>query len=80
MTKQIAVRLPEELVDQIDALIAEGATASRAAFVESALEREFRRRLYEREVEILKAIPVGEDPDGLDALAEWGARQPTGLD
>ncbi len=80
MTKQIAVRLPEELVDQMDALIESGDASSRAAFVQSALEREFRRRLYERDVVILKAIPAGEDPDDLDAMARWSARQPLDTD
>lgn len=80
MTKQIAVRLPEELVDQMDALIESGDASSRAAFVQSALEREFRRRLYERDVEILMALQASGEKDEFDEMAAWGARRPRGID
>jgi Arc/MetJ-type ribon-helix-helix transcriptional regulator len=80
MSRQIAVRLPDDMVERIDALIADGATPSRAAFVESALEREFRRRIYEAEAETLVALKASGEPDEFEALAEWGARQPTALD
>lgn len=79
MSKQIAVRLPDEMVAKIDALVAEGAVTSRAMLVESALEREFRRRLYEHEIEIFDAI-AADDPDDLDGLARWSARRPLDLD
>lgn len=55
MTTQIAVRLPEELVDELDTLIAAGLDTSRASVVEEALRRELRRRLWEREVQRLVA-------------------------
>lgn len=80
MSKQIAVRLPDQLVDQIDALIAEGAVASRASLVERALEREFRRRLYEREIQVLTALQESGEPDEFEELARWGSRQPIDLD
>ena len=73
MSKQIAVRLPEHMVEQIDTLVSDGAVPSRAALVQSALERELRRRIYEHEVETLLALKAAEEPD---ELAEWGARRP----
>ncbi|KGN34245.1 hypothetical protein N802_12840 [Knoellia sinensis KCTC 19936] len=73
MSTQISVRLNDRVVAELDALVASGAAKSRAELVESALERELRRRLYEREVEMLmaqKASGVPEDDD-LAGLAEW---------
>jgi len=67
MSKQIAVRLPEEIVDFVDGLVAEGKARSRAAVVNRALERERRRAVAARDVAILSR--VGDDPD-LDGLAE----------
>jgi Arc/MetJ-type ribon-helix-helix transcriptional regulator len=43
MSKQIAVRLPDELVAFVDEVIESGAEPSRAAVVARALERERRR-------------------------------------
>lgn len=40
MSRQIAVRLPEDLVDFVDRLVAGGAAKSRAAVVSRALQRE----------------------------------------
>jgi Arc/MetJ-type ribon-helix-helix transcriptional regulator len=37
-TEQIAVRLPEELLSELDALVASGAYASRAAAVRAGVE------------------------------------------
>lgn len=68
MSIQITVRLDEGLVANLDAVIASGGAKSRAAVIESALEAEFRRRLYQREIDILRAQPS--DPD-MDALAAW---------
>lgn len=77
MSKQIAVRLPDELVDFVDEAVRSGAGRSRAAVVTLALERERRRALAERDAEILAA--TGEDPE-LAGLAEYAAALPTGLD
>lgn len=81
MSKQIAVRLPDEMVERIDGLVAEGEVPSRAALVTSALEREFRRRLAEQDARILAALPPGESayPD-LDGLAKWTVRNFPPLD
>ena len=66
MSKQIAVRLPEELVDFVDSVVKAGTQQSRAAVVIRALERERRRAIAARDAEILAA--AGPDAD-LDALA-----------
>lgn len=65
MSTQISVRLDDRLVAQLDALVTSGAARSRAAILESALERELRARLYAREAEILAA--AAPDPE----LDEW---------
>lgn len=73
MSTQISVRINDRVVSELDALVASGAAKSRAELVESALERELRRRLYAKEVEELiarKASGVPEDDD-LAGLAEW---------
>jgi Arc/MetJ-type ribon-helix-helix transcriptional regulator len=61
MSKQIAVRLSDELVDFVDVLVESGAGRSRAAVVTKALERERRRMLAARDAEILAS--EGPDPD-----------------
>jgi Arc/MetJ-type ribon-helix-helix transcriptional regulator len=73
MSTQIAVRLPEELVEFIDRLVADGRAPSRAAVVSQALQRERRRELAARDAAILAAD--GEEDD-LDALAQHAARTP----
>jgi len=64
MTKQIAVRLPDELVSFIDSVVQEGGAASRADLVFRALERERRRFLAERDIALL----TGGAPDDLDGI------------
>jgi Arc/MetJ-type ribon-helix-helix transcriptional regulator len=70
MSKQIAVRLPDELVDFVDEIVLAGAGRSRAAVVTQALERERRRVCAERDAEILAR--TGQDPE-LVALARHTA-------
>jgi Arc/MetJ-type ribon-helix-helix transcriptional regulator len=70
MSKQIAVRLPDDLVDFVDEAVASGTTRSRASMVAQALERERRRAAAERDAEILAR--TGPDPD-LAGLAEHAA-------
>ena len=70
MSKQIAVRLSDDLVDFVDEQVRSGAGRSRAAVVTRALERERRRVIAARDVEILAAS--GPDPD-LAGLAEYAA-------
>lgn len=76
MSKQIAVRLPDELVDFVDGVVDGGAERSRAAVVTRALERERRRANAERDARILAAS--GPDPE-LAGLAEHAARLPSDL-
>ena len=73
MSTQIAVRLPEELVEFIDRLVADGRASSRAAVVSQALQRERRREVAARDAAILAA---GGEDDDLDALAQHVARTP----
>jgi Arc/MetJ-type ribon-helix-helix transcriptional regulator len=70
MSKQIAVRLPDELVDFVDQAVNAGTERSRAAFVARALERERRRLIAARDAQILAG--AGADPD-LHKLAEHAA-------
>ena len=71
MTTQIAVRLPDPVVEFLDQEVAAGRVSSRAALVASALEREMRRLLAERDVAILQREGAG---DELDDLVAWTAR------
>ena len=71
MSKQIAVRLPDELVDFLDELVASGDEASRASIVTRSLKREKRRLGALKDVEILTRL--GEDPE-LVAFAEYSSR------
>jgi Arc/MetJ-type ribon-helix-helix transcriptional regulator len=73
VSTQIAVRLPEELVEFIDRLVADGRAPSRAAVVSQALQRERRRELAARDAAILASHARDED---MDALADHAARTP----
>ncbi|WBQ02563.1 ribbon-helix-helix domain-containing protein [Kribbella sp. CA-293567] len=71
MSKQITVRLPDELVEFMDRLVDDNKASSRASVVARAMERERRRELAERDAAILEAhsLAAREDPDDLDGLA-----------
>ncbi len=71
MSVQIAVRLPESMVEFLDRLVAEGQASSRASVVERALAREFRRLIAARDAAIL--AEAGADAD-MDSLADYAAR------
>jgi Arc/MetJ-type ribon-helix-helix transcriptional regulator len=73
MSKQIAVRLADDLVEFVDEVVGSGKQRSRAAVVARALERERRRTVAARDAEILAAR--GPDPE-LAGLAEHAARIP----
>jgi Arc/MetJ-type ribon-helix-helix transcriptional regulator len=79
MSRQIAVRLPDDLVAFMDNLVAQGSDKSRAAVVTRALERERRRALGARDVEILSRIGTDDDDDDMERLAEYAARLPINL-
>jgi Arc/MetJ-type ribon-helix-helix transcriptional regulator len=67
VSKQIAVRLPEEVVDFIDKEVHLRHSESRASFVLKALERERRRLIAARDAEILAKRTIADDD--FDALA-----------
>jgi Arc/MetJ-type ribon-helix-helix transcriptional regulator len=77
MSTQIAVRLPDSMVEFLDRLVAEGRAPSRASVVERALAREFRRQIAARDAAILAAADV--DPD-MDSLADYAARARQDID
>lgn len=68
MSTQIAVRLPDQVVDFLDRVVAEGTAPSRAAVVTAALEREKRRLAAERDAAILRQEGPADD---LDPLVDW---------
>ena len=70
MSKQIAVRLSDDLVEFVDGVVGSGRERSRAAVVSRALERERRRAIAERDAAILAR--TGPDAE-LAGLAEFGA-------
>jgi Arc/MetJ-type ribon-helix-helix transcriptional regulator len=76
MSKQIAVRLSDELVEFVDGVVESGGESSRAAVVTRALERERRRAIAARDAEILGQ--TGPDPE-LAGLAEHAAGLPSPL-
>lgn len=73
MSKQIAVRLPEDIVEFVDGLIRDGKAGSRAIVVTRALERERRRSIAARDAIILAG--AGPDAD-MDSLADHVANAP----
>ena len=74
MSTQIAVRLPDSMVEFLDRLVAEGQAPSRASVVERALAREFRRQIAARDAAILAAADP--DDDDMNDLASYAARAP----
>lgn len=73
MSKQITVRLPDEQVAFIDALVAAGDATSRADVVARAVERERRRIVALRDVAILAGT---RDESDLADLARYSAGLP----
>lgn len=76
MSKQIAVRLPEDLVEYLDGQVRVGAASSRAVAVARALGRERRRTRAAQDLAVLLGERDDEDPDRLDDLAEFARRLP----
>jgi predicted transcriptional regulator len=74
---QIAVRLPDATVRELDELVAAGQAPSRASIIERALAREFRRLLAARDAAILAG--AGADPE-MDSLAGFAARTRLDID
>ena len=78
MSTQIAVRLPDDLVAQLDTIVSTGQEPSRASIVEAALRHELRRRAWASEVEILTAS--GASYDDLHGMHEFAHRTTEPLD
>jgi Arc/MetJ-type ribon-helix-helix transcriptional regulator len=74
MSRQIAVRLPDDLVSFVDQAVSEGRASSRADLVSRALERERRRIIAERDIEALHR--TADVSDDLDDLADYVAKTP----
>jgi len=70
MTTQIAVRLPDDMVDFLDRSVAAGRASSRAALVAAAVEREMRLQAAQQDVELLSRVGAADD---LDDLVAWSA-------
>lgn len=77
MTTQIAVRLPDEVVRQLDELVEQG-HESRSAAVRRAIEQYVYRMACERDAEHYQRLPLTEeeltlvdDPDGWSATPAW---------
>jgi Arc/MetJ-type ribon-helix-helix transcriptional regulator len=73
VSTQIAVRLPDAMVEFLDRLVAQGQAPSRASVVERALAREIRRYVAARDAAILAG--AGPDDD-MNSLAEYARRIP----
>lgn len=76
MSTQIAVRLPDEIVDFVDAQVASGAARSRADFIWHAIQREQRRLAAERDLAILLDQPYIEFDGMHDHVAQRGYPNP----
>ena len=77
VSRQIAVRLSDDLVEFVDSIVETGEQRSSAAVVTRALERERSRRIAARDAEILAAS----DPDAdLASLAEHASDAPVDLE
>jgi len=77
MTTQISLRLPDDLVEFMDQLVADGAVSGRADLVTRAVDHERRRTIAERDAFILANA---KDSSDLDALASYAARTEIDLD
>jgi len=77
MSKQIAIRLPQDIVEFVDELVRAGKADSRASVVRRALERERRRSIAARDAQILAG--AGADAD-MNSLAEHVAKAPLDLE
>lgn len=77
MSTQVAVRLPDSLLAEIDRAISNGQATNRTSLVEQALRRELRRLQAERDLRILQESA---DDNGFDDMIAVASRQPLDLD
>lgn len=73
MSIQIAVRLPDDLVAQVDDLIAAGELTSRASIVEHALRKELRYRQYQAELEYWRNNPEDDESTAIAMAVQHAA-------
>lgn len=66
------VRLPDEMVQFIDQLVADGVAKNRTSAIAASVEREMRARRALRDVRILEASGTDDD---LDVLVEWAGQR-----
>ena len=76
MTVRIAITLPEEAVEFLDAQVSSGAAQSRADFICHAIKREQRRLSSERDLAVLIAAPYPEFDDMHEHVARTGYANP----
>jgi len=69
MSRQLTVRLPDELVEFIDQRVKQGEASSRAGVVAAAVDKERRRDIAARDAAILARAAGGDDLDDLAAFA-----------
>jgi Arc/MetJ-type ribon-helix-helix transcriptional regulator len=70
MSTQIAIRLPDEVVQFVDAQVSSGAAKSRADFIWTAIKREQRRLVADSDAAIYAAMSFEDDEfAGLAGLA-----------
>lgn len=74
MTRQIAIRLPDDMVAFLDKSVAAGNAPSRAALVARAVEREMRRQVAEQDAAILRRRGTTDD---LNELVDWSVAHAT---
>lgn len=70
---QIAIRLPEELVEHLDEQVRKGAAGNRTELIRTLLVGELRRA--EIEAERAALTQPWNDPDDLVGLAAWARHQ-----
>jgi Arc/MetJ-type ribon-helix-helix transcriptional regulator len=70
VSTQIAVRLPDSMVIELDRAVSTGRASSRTAVVQAALARELRRIAAEHDAEILRQTGPADD---LDDLVRWAS-------
>lgn len=83
MSVQIALRLPESVVEYIDAQVEAGRAKSRSDVVARFVERDRRRERAARDVEVLLAerqAGIVDTTDDLDALAATASSTALDLD
>lgn len=74
MSTQIAIRLPDEAVQFVDAQVANGAAKSRADFIWHAIQREQRRLTAAEDAAIYVAMGAAHEP--LAGLAGYARNVP----